>query len=359
MAQIRIIPESIQLIKMSDEEYFSPKYKDYVSNSRLGLIDPDEDGSPEKYDLGYEDSEYNESFELGTAIHSKILQPSLYEISDILKPSGKLGLFAVEVFRLRQDPTYPLWLAVNDASYNANYYAGKLKGARLKTAIKSSLEFYKQRMKFVEKENVTTLFLSKAMKEKYEACFSNLQNSREILGTLYPLGLLQPAEFYNEYAILCEVEFSDEETGEITIVKIKCKLDNFTINHETLTFTLNDLKTTSKYIDYFMGNFVDTKTVNGEKVREWYSGSFQKYHYYRQLGLYLWLLSAAMKHIHKLDYAPKVNLLVIQTTPEFPYKVFPVEGDYIRAGLAEFKKLLTLVVEHGKRKAERVNNGDK
>ena len=38
MSSIRIIPESIELLKMSDEEYFSDKYKDYVSNSSLSLF---------------------------------------------------------------------------------------------------------------------------------------------------------------------------------------------------------------------------------------------------------------------------------------------------------------------------------
>ena len=40
MAVIEIVPESIQLIKMTDEEYFSDKYKDYISNSKLGLLNP-------------------------------------------------------------------------------------------------------------------------------------------------------------------------------------------------------------------------------------------------------------------------------------------------------------------------------
>ncbi|MGV8961929.1 MAG: hypothetical protein ACOH2V_00930 [Candidatus Saccharimonadaceae bacterium] len=345
MAEIRLIPESIQLIKMTDEEYFSDKYKDYISNSRLSLIDPNEDGSPEKYELG-NISKYNESFELGSAIHASILQPDLFEISEINKPSGKLGLFAMEVYRIRTEEKYPFIVAIYNASVNADYYAGKLVGARLKTAIKGSLDFYLQRMKFVEKEGITTIFLSKAMKAKYDAIMSNINDPKsEIMKTINPEGLLSNPESYNEYAILCEVDFIDEETGSITRAKLKSKLDNFTIDHETNTITLNDLKTTSKAINYFMGNNVETTTVNGDKVTEWYSGSFQKYHYYRQLGMYLWLLMAAVKHIYKLEYSPKVNLMVVETFPNFASKVYPIEGDYIRAGLKEFKYLLTLVME--------------
>ena len=38
---IRILPETIRLIKLTDEEYFSPKYKDYISrvlNSKRGTL---------------------------------------------------------------------------------------------------------------------------------------------------------------------------------------------------------------------------------------------------------------------------------------------------------------------------------
>ena len=46
---IRILPETIRLVKMTDKEYFSSENKDYISNSKLGLINPDEGGSYEKY----------------------------------------------------------------------------------------------------------------------------------------------------------------------------------------------------------------------------------------------------------------------------------------------------------------------
>ena len=47
----KILPDlnSLKRVDMSDDEYFSDKYKDYVSNSRLKLINPEEGGSPEKY----------------------------------------------------------------------------------------------------------------------------------------------------------------------------------------------------------------------------------------------------------------------------------------------------------------------
>lgn len=64
MGQVNIIPESIKLLKMTDAEYFSSKYNDYLSNSKIGLLNPEEDGSLEKFLTGFK-SGYSSSFELG------------------------------------------------------------------------------------------------------------------------------------------------------------------------------------------------------------------------------------------------------------------------------------------------------
>lgn len=343
--EVRLIPESIQLIKMTDEEYFSEKYKDYISNSLLSLIDPTDGGSSKKYEQGYENSGYNESFELGSAVHAVILQPNEFEIPEIYKPTGKLGMFALEVFRQRQSLGMPIWAAIYEASIKTDYYSGKLKGARLKAAIQGSLAFYKERMKYTPKEGVQTLFLSKPIKTKYDSCVASITASKEIQDIFYPKGLFSPADVYNEYAILCEADIVHIDTGIVRRVKLKAKLDNFTIDHETQTITLNDLKTTSKPIGYFMGNHSTFTNSEGKVVTQWFPGSFQKYRYYRQLGVYLWLLRCAVKEIHNIDYTPKVNLVVVETSNNFEWRVFPVEGDYLRAGIQEFKRLLTHVIE--------------
>lgn len=53
IAEIKIIPSTFTLIKISDEEYFSAEYKDYISNSRLSLIDPIEGGSKKNTKLDF------------------------------------------------------------------------------------------------------------------------------------------------------------------------------------------------------------------------------------------------------------------------------------------------------------------
>ena len=342
-ASIELIPESIQLIKMSDEVYFSDEYKDYVSNSKLGLFNPDEGGSIEKFEAGFK-SGYSESFELGGAVHAMILQPDFYRISDIRKPSGKLGVFAEKVLNHRRNGL-TIAESINLASTDAAYYASSFSVNRQKTAIKKSLAFYLQRYKVLDEidSQIETLYLSDAMAFKYDKCMCGIASNPKIKETFYPQGLLQPAEFYNEYAILAEVKVT--VNNKVIPLKIKAKLDNFTVNHETQELTLNDLKTTGKPVSFFMGNNVKLKDEEGKDLEtRWFDGSFQKYRYYRQMGMYLWLLACYMQ-TKGINYKAKANMVVVETIPEFQTKIYSVNNRDITKGINEFKNLLTQVAE--------------
>lgn len=343
MVQIEIIPESIQLIKITDAIYFSSKYQDYISNSKLSLINPDEGGSYEKYKLGLNSENSPIYFELGSAVHSMLLQKNAYIISSICKPTGKLGNFAEELFKMRSEG-HTIQDSINIASKNADYFYQKLSPTRLQTALKSLLPFYLDRMHLIPNLEKEYIFLSKPALEKHTNCMNTLIKHKEIINTLYPSGLIQDAEFYNEYAILADVKII-LETGEIKFFKLKAKLDNFTVNHETKEITLNDLKTTGKPINFFMGNLVDeidliTQQPTGKKI--WYNGSFQKYHYYRQLGMYLWLLNSYLT-FKGLTYKLKANIIVIETIPSYAAKIYRINNKQIKNGINEFKKLLLLV----------------
>ena len=281
MDEIEIIPESIQIIKMSDSEYFSSEYRDYISNSRLGLLNPDEDGSSEKYNSGFSNT-YSDSFELGSAVHAITLQPKYYTISDIRKPSGKLGLFVESFYEFRQKG-FSIYESIALASKHSNYYSGKLTEARIRSAIKIALPFYLQRYKIVDDDKISTLYLSDSIYFKYSECMKGLDTSK-VKETLYPKSNVFPTdpEVYNEYAILAEVYVKKE--GVTKKLKVKAKLDNFTIDHNNKVITLNDLKTTGKPVNFFMGNNVKVFTEETGESIVWYDGSFQKFHYYRQMG---------------------------------------------------------------------------
>lgn len=321
---------------MSDEEYFSEKYKDYISNSKLGLFNYEEGGSPAKFNEGFKGG-YSESFELGSAVHGVLLQPDEFEVSEIRKPGGKLGAFAERVFALRKEGL-SIENAMTAASEQIDYYAKSFSDKRVKAAILGSIGFYSKLMHFKpEKEGVNYFHLSDSLYEKYDNCLESV-NKSDIPKKLYPDGLLSKPESYNEYAVLCEV-FID--TGEsIERLKLKAKIDNFTIDHQQQVITLNDLKTTGKPVRYFMGNEVFN---NGKKI--WYDGSFQKFHYYRQMGMYGWLLKNALKELMGYHYKMHCNMLVVGTIPDYDAAVYPVKVEHIVKGLNEFKKLLVTLAK--------------
>lgn len=341
MVKVEIIPDSVELIKMSDEEYFG-SYKNYISNSRLGFLNESEGGSIEKFLEGFK-SEYSESFELGSAVHSIILQPDSYFISKITKPSGKLGIFVEHVFDLRQKSNIKISDAIQQASVSADYYSGKLSATRLKTALEKGNKYYFQRLK---NKNETLeklpIYLSEAVRTKATTCITEIYNNPNFIEKIRPEDLNITS--CNEYAIFCDVKVTIDDVEYI--VKLKGKLDNFTIDEENNKVTLNDLKTSGKPAKFFMGNMVKVKLDGGEEKEIWYNGSFQKYHYYRQVALYAWMLQAALKQYYNLqDYKLEVNMLVVETTPNFKTGVFKVNNKYIQAGLKEFKELITKLVQ--------------
>ena len=68
LLEIKISPilESLQLLKIPDSKYFE-EYSNYISNSRLGLINPEQDGSPEKFFAGFKPI-YSAAFDLGNLL---------------------------------------------------------------------------------------------------------------------------------------------------------------------------------------------------------------------------------------------------------------------------------------------------
>ena len=51
LSEIKIVPilDSLRILKISDDDYFSSKFENYISNSRLSLINPEQDNDPEAF----------------------------------------------------------------------------------------------------------------------------------------------------------------------------------------------------------------------------------------------------------------------------------------------------------------------
>ena len=67
LADVKITPimSSIKRLEISDEEYFSDKYKNYISNSRLRYMNSEQDGCPSMYKNGIP-KETTHSLKLGS-----------------------------------------------------------------------------------------------------------------------------------------------------------------------------------------------------------------------------------------------------------------------------------------------------
>ena len=83
LADIKITPllDTLRLEKIDDAVYFSEKYSGYVSNSRLGLLNPRQEGTPEKFFAGFKPVGYAPALEMGSAVHELVLQPDLFELA--------------------------------------------------------------------------------------------------------------------------------------------------------------------------------------------------------------------------------------------------------------------------------------
>ena len=346
--KVQFLIETVEAKELSDAEYFSSDYKQYVSNSKLKLINPDEGGTPQKFKEGIK-SEYNSSFEFGTAIHELILQPEKFILSEYpFKPSAKLGLFIDNIIKYRTEG-----LSIKDsmlkASNKAEYYKGKLSPKIIKTAIQKGLRYYYDSVFndiHLDEFGREVIILSDKLQKDIKQCIHSVHQNVKFRNLLHDQNFTETIQHFNEQALFIDIAVT-LPNNETVIVPFKLKFDNYSIDPEIKVITLNDLKTTGKPCSYFMGNMVPTLDDKGKKTGEqWCNGSMQNYHYYRQMGVYMMILQIYMKSKGYTDYSYKSNMMVVESTPDFKSEVFPVSQSYIKKGLEEFKELICRVAWH-------------
>lgn len=319
MILIKPILESFRWEDIPDEEYFSEKYSDCISNSRLSLINPDQGGSPEKYIAN--EHKVSDSFLLGSAVHAEILQPGEFNIiGGVNRPTAKLGLMADELF-----DCYPHMTPddIVEASNKINYYKGKMDDKKCQFVYDNCLSYWKCRVEQYS-DVPNAMFLDDNTMNKYQACITSVQNNTQIQALLEPDGIFEDPEIGNEVAFFIIFLATDTETGQCVELPFKAKLDNYTIVDGVVT--LNDLKTTGHWLSKF-------------------PDSFEQYHYYRQMGAYSWLLKlyAEKKKVNIESF--NANMLLVSTVPDYYSGVFRVKASDIQRGFNEFKYLLKLVAK--------------
>lgn len=325
LSKIKITPilETLQLEDISDSEYFSERYKEYISNSRLGLLKKE---GVKAFFEGIKSS-YNSSFELGSLIHEIVLQPEVFEvIKGVFKPTAKAGLMADYLYK--PNGIMPSDDEIKAASYIIGYYKDKLTTNRLKEFKQKAEPYWRDR--FIYEQNnpfkegdKERIYTNEGNYNLLVSCLNSLNENKEIQNLLHPTGVLEDPYVACERAILLDIK-AEIEGYEPRIFKLKAKLDNFSLDKEENLITVNDLKTTSRPAVEFDPTY---------------------YSYQREIASYTWLLKMCAKKFFNMENSRiNGNFLVVSTIPEYNSLVYPMTSKLFMTGWKEYLHLLRVVI---------------
>ena len=307
---------------ITDEDYFSSEYVQYISNSRLSLINPEQDGSPEKFLENKHKT--STSLSLGSAVHELILEPNDFRLVEhVNKPTAKLGMMADYLYKYFKIDKTVTPEQVIEASDAVDYYKGKMNDNKIDNVLTSCWDYWSNRVLYeadFTDDYKTPIFLDLGSVQKCKGCVESLNNNGSIQQLLHP----DDAISENETALFMDFLYQNDDKE--CIIKFKAKLDNFTIDTLTNSIVLNDLKTTGHFVDKF-------------------AESYEKYHYYRQVACYAYLLKLYAEKYHGVKDVNSLqcNFLLVSTIPEFESSVFRVNEQDFERGWNEFVKLMNMV----------------
>ena len=326
--QIKIDINSVCKKEISDEEYFSPKYGHYISNSRLKNIDPLAGGSPAKYKLNPKIS--SDSLRIGSAVHECLLQPGEFELAPkIDRPTAKLGLVMDAIPGFLKEGI-GLDDAIKQAAAKVDYYSSTI-NTKL-DSVKEVWEDYSKRLEELNKTPTDKVRRILANKEwdVVNGCLESCKANNDIMRLLHPTTLFgDPIESYFEDALFMDYIVIYKHHN-CAVLPFKMKADNWTIDTDSKIITLNDLKTTGKSVQCFM--------------RE--DGSFNHYDYSRQMAVYsqiLWYYCMKNYGVYPKDWKIKANMLVVETIPNYWSKAYVVNPSQLTDGKKKLNELLCRV----------------
>lgn len=320
--QIKITPllDTLKLEDIDDDVYFKQYSKEYISNSRLGVLKRDGvktffEGIPQVY---------NPSFETGTLIHENVLEPEKYEVIEgVFKPTAKAGLMADALYK--SDGTTPTDDEIKSMSYKIGYYKDKLTSNRLKEFRDKAEPYWRDRFLFEQSNPLgdkKRIFTDEKNYNLLVNCLKTLNENKDIQKLLHPSGLVEEPIIGNERTILMDIEMKVPDC-EPRIYHLKAKLDNFSIDKEENIITVNDLKTTSRPAVQFDPTF---------------------FSYQREIAFYSWLIKLCAKKFYNVENATtKGNFLIVSTIPEYNTLVYPMTPKLFLSGWKEVLYLLKTV----------------
>ena len=319
--QVKITPliDTLKLENIDDEEYFSDKYSNYISNSRLGKLVKE---GVEAF-FKNEKSPYNPSFETGSLIHAICLQGNDYKVIEgVFKPTAKAGLMADALYK--PDGTTPTDDEIKAQSYIIGYYKDKLTENRLNEFRQKAEPYWRDRFLYetnnpFKEGDKKRIYTDERNFELLTNCINALNKNEAIQKLLHPESVINVPVILNEHTLLMDIKM--EVPGyEPRTYKLKAKLDNFTIDIDENTIIVNDLKTTSKPASIFDPTY---------------------FHYQREIAFYSFLLKLYATKVYSLDKPiTKGNFLVVSTVPEYTTSVVPMTSKLFMSGWKEVLYLL-------------------
>lgn len=314
---------SAKRLKIDDAEYFSPTYGKYISNSRLALINPEQGGSPSAYKEGLHGGT-TASLALGSAIHELFLQDDCFTLAPkVGKPTAKLGA-TIERAAWYRKKGYSIYNSIVNAAKDCDYYV-KTIDSKVSDILRAGYEYYIKTKNY----DSSVIVLNDKDHDTCCNCINNLKSNKNIMSKIRPtdeFGDNLPS--FNEDALFIDlvVTYKNEVS---TILKLKMKADNWTIDVDNKILTLNDLKTSSKPVAYFMKDY----------------GSWYHYHYARQMALYGMMLKEFCKQEYNFnsEWTFECNMLVVDTLRDNDTRCIHVPDSELEVGKKEYEELLKRV----------------
>lgn len=309
-----MIIRNAKLVRMSDAEYFGPEYKDYVSNSRLSLLNPEEGGSVQAFLNGFDNKRYSPSMDVGSAVHAFVLQPQDYYMSEADLPSGKLGLIAKMLLSYgdreidRED--------IARVIAEVGYFGTDATKEKIDKVYNAVIPFIAQARREKGKPGSLPIYLDAKQKDAVSKCVRALGRDRKVKEMLSCRDDDSGTSCFNEYAVLADAVF--DLNGKECTVKVKCKIDRFIADDNR--FIIHDFKTTHKNVQYF-------------------EESITQYHYYRQAAFYKMMLETLYKD-DGLEFGGFSFIAV--STLDYSVRTVKAGGNMLQKGEEELEELMRM-----------------
>lgn len=285
-----------------------------ISNSGLAALSV----SPRAY-RNYKDRVETETasyFNLGSAIHCKVLEPNEFDdryiVSTIVAPGGMYAKFIDTLFRTR----------CRDGEYVGLQHAAWLTNAHAEAGFKWPVEkvwdkfqedkdlkgYYEALLKTEDK-----ILLSTEDKKAMDACVEGIQTHEKAAELVYGRVL---SKCMNEIEVIWQ-------HPDHPYFMMKSIFDRLIIDVDTKTATLVDLKTTGKPVSSF-------------------KYSYKKYSYHRQMGLYKLALEWYLKNegYNLEEWTIEIYIVATQTNGYGDTAVFAPSEKDLKRGQEEADKLL-------------------